>query len=171
MKPELTQARLKELLRYDPETGHFTWIKSTSNRAPVGNRAGAWGADGYLRISVDCSDYLAHRLAFLYVTGKFPSEDADHINRVPGDNRWANLRPASRAQNAANKGLQTNNTSGFRGVTWHALSGKWTAAVKKNRKKIYLGLFDHIEDAARAAQQCREEVFGIFAGHEKADPR
>lgn len=164
MKPELTQARLKELLHYDPETGHFTWLKTRNARtAPAGARAGATITPGYCQIKVDCRPYLAHRLAFLYMLGSFPAAEVDHINRIRSDNRWVNLRPATSRDNAGNKGLLRNNTSGHRGVSWHKVTGKWQVRGRCDGRGVQLGFFDSLEEAAEVSRKWREESFGEFA--------
>lgn len=162
MKSELTQARLKELLHYDPATGVFTWLVSRG-RSLAGSRAGSFDAEGYRRIGIDGRDYAAHRLAFLYMVGEFPPADVDHANRTPGDNRWGNLRPATRRENVGNVGLRRDNTSGYRGVSRNRRNEKWQAYGALDGLKIHLGYFDSISEAASVAKKWREENFGIFA--------
>lgn len=161
MKPELTRARLKELLHYDPETGHFMRRVTVSN-AVAGSRAGAIGNRGYVRIRIDDKEHLAHRLAFLYMTGEWPPKDVDHINRDRADNRWENLRHATRQENLRNVGLHRSNTSGHRGVTWNKRRGKWQAFGKRGGRYIFLGCFDVLEEAAATARKWREDNFGEF---------
>ena len=159
MAQELTQERLKELLHYDPETGVFTWKVQTSNRVHVGDAAGATEPNGYRRIRVDSGNYRAHRLAWLYVHGKFPEGKLDHHDRDKRNNRISNLRPATDSQNGLNKGLQTNNTSGYVGVSWDKQRQKW-AAFLTLAKKVYLGRFTNILDAI-AARKAAEITFGV----------
>lgn len=161
MKPELTQARLKELLHYDPETGHFMW-RVSRGRSATGSRAGTPNRAGYTQIRIDGGFHRAHRLAFLYITGEIPPM-IDHINRVKDDNRWANLRPATRQENAGNVGLQSNNTSGHRGVAWDKCRGKWMAHGTRDGRMKHLGYFISLEEAAAAARAWREDYFGKFA--------
>ena len=97
----ITQARLKELLRYDPETGVFTW-RATGKGRRLNRQAGTVQATGYLTITIDWRIHLAHRLAFLYVVGDWPPNEIDHIDGDQSNNRWCNLRPATRSQNMAN---------------------------------------------------------------------
>ena len=87
--------------------------------------------------------------------------EVDHKNGDPLDNRRNNLRICNRSLNNANKGKQINNTSGYKGVTWHA--GKWKAQIKINRKNKYLGRFANKEDAAKAYDSAAREAFGEFA--------
>lgn len=89
--------------------------------------------------------------------------ETDHINGDKLDNRKANLRSASRSNNAINKPKQANNTSGYKGVYWNKQSKKWLAAIKVNNKQIHIGLFPAIEDAATAYNLAALKYFGEFA--------
>ena len=161
-RPPLTQARLKELLHYDPETGVFTWRVSRGGIA-AGSRAGTPDKEGYDRIKADGRKYGSHRLAFLYMTGSPPPDEVDHINREKGDNRWSNLRLATSRDNRGNEGLRRNNTSGYRGVTWDRQCRKWRAQGGHCGRTIHLGRFDTLEAAAEAARKWREKTFKEFA--------
>lgn len=134
----LTQARLKELFDYSPETGVFT-RKSAVSQCKAGDSAGSLDPIGYLRISVDGNPFWAHRLAWLYVTGSFPLGLIDHINRVKTDNRILNLRDVTQRENVANSGLSRKNTSGHKGVSWHKALGRWMVKAKKDGKNHYIG--------------------------------
>lgn len=106
----LTAERLRELLNYDPSTGHFFWVRPQSNRAKAGARAGhGCKTHGYWIVGVDGSSYRAHRLAWLFVHGKWPEYEVDHLNAVRDDNRIANLRDVPAAINAQNKRRATQN--------------------------------------------------------------
>jgi len=89
------------LLTYDPYTGLFTWLVDAYSNKVKGKIAGSI-KEGYINISIDRKLYRAHRLAWLYVNGVFPSE-IDHINRVKSDNRICNLREVSRSENCQNR--------------------------------------------------------------------
>jgi len=89
--------------------------------------------------------------------------ETDHINRNGIDNRKCNLRIVTRQQNGCNRALQPNNTSGYRGVTWHKDRKKWMAQIKAKRKHYYLGLFNNKKDAARAYNSAAIRHFGKFA--------
>lgn len=117
----LTQDRLKELIYYDPETGVFTRLVRTTNRVHVGDVAGTID-QGYRRIRLLGICYSAHRLAFLYMIGRFPTDKADHINGIRSDNRWANLREATHSINAQNQRRpQKRNKLGLLGVHRHGI--------------------------------------------------
>lgn len=118
--------------------------------------------NGYLTITIDKRAYLAHRLAWLYMTGEWPSDYIDHIDGVPAHNAWDNLREATQTQQNANTRLRKNNTSGYRGVKWHKGCQKWNANIQVNGKSRYLGLFDSKEDAYAAYAVAAKAAFGDY---------
>lgn len=147
----ITQARLKELLDYDPLTGLFTRRVCVRYRPfKIGDVAGTVNKLGYVIIQIDGRLYKAHRLAWLYTTGEFPKECIDHINRCAGDNRWENLREATHAQNMQNKRMRKDNVSGYVGVSWKSESKKWYAQIDVDGRCIFLGYFADPEAAYRA---------------------
>ena len=158
----ISQADLKTILHYDPETGLFTRLHKNGRRWRIGDVAGC-KARGYIVIRTSATElYRAHRLAWLYVQGMCP-KFIDHINGVKDDNRIANLRPTNKAGNAYNSPTPANNTSGFKGVSFHAQSGKWAAKTQFRGRYIHLGLFDVKEDAAAAYRQFILANHGEFA--------
>jgi hypothetical protein len=162
LKQNLTAERLRELLHYDPGTGEFTWLVSTSNRVRAGETAGT--TDGrYRQIKIDGRIYRSHQLAWLYVTGKWSSGHLDHINGDPSDNRLTNLRPATSSQNGANSRKGVNNKSGFKGVSWHAQNQRWRARIMVGRRQIFLGLFADPAAAHTAYITAAKEYFGEYA--------
>lgn len=150
----ITQDRLKELLAYDQATGEFRWAFGRP-KASKGALAGARNDRGYVVVKLDGRTYRAHRLAWLYVNGTWPTE-IDHINRCRSDNRLENLREATRQQNCENRGIMANNTSGVNGVHWNKAKRKWTAYVRSNRRKTHLGTFSCIEDASAAIEAAKQ---------------
>ncbi len=163
--PELTVDRLRELLFYDPDTGTFTCLKPLrtgrgSRTDLIGKTVGTRRPDGYRVICIRPKHYYAHRLAFFYMTGRWPVE-IDHINRDPSDNRWLNLREVSSAGNKHNQGLMRRNKSGFRGVH-QSCRGRWVAQIRLNGKHIHLGTFNSAKAAAeiyeRAARTRSEAI-------------
>ena len=137
----LTQERLKELLNYDASTGVFT-RKVSTNGAKAGDIAGRKTKGRYVEIRVDGGRYLAHRLAWLYMYGEFPSDDIDHINHIKTDNSLANLRVASKAENQKNRSLSIRNKTGVSGVCPH--NSGWYVRVGKSD---YLGLYKDFFEA------------------------
>ena len=158
----LTVDRLKAVLNYDPERGLFTWRHSRIGRGcRAGATAGRPNERGYLRLGIDGVRYKAHQLAWLYMTGEWPELQIDHRNNDKSDNRWSNLRLATGSQNQANRGLQRNNTSGFKGVS--ARRGKFAAYIKRDGKKHTLGSFDTAEEAHAAYVAAAPLFHGEFA--------
>lgn len=163
----ITQERLKELLHYDPSTGVFTWLVSRGG-VSAGSVAGCVNGKGYIQVKLDRTIYEAHRLAFIYVTGEFPPEQADHINQAKLDNRWVNLRPVTHTENQRNSTKCSNNTSGFTGVSWFKRTGQWRASAGVDGKWKHLGLFDCFLDAVAARIRFnRENGFHRNHGAEK----
>lgn len=163
---DLTQQRLKELVSYNPATGEFVWIGMESKKACVliGKRAGTFHKkSGYWKICIDRRIYKAARLAWLYMTGEWPSGDIDHEDTNRSNDTWSNLRDATNAQNHWNTKKRTTNTSGFKGVTWDSARGKWQARITVNYKMIHLGRFATAEEAAAAYWSAATKNFGEFA--------
>lgn len=151
----LTQDRLKELLSYDPKTGIFRWRVYRSQGARAGDIAGGYIGKGYLGICVDNKAYRAHRLAFLYVYGRFPAHTIDHINQVKDDNRIDNLRDVTNGENQMNAKKYRNNTSGITGVYWCKRRERWKARIGVKGTLIHLGSFLDIEDAKKVRSQAK----------------
>lgn len=103
--------------------------------------------------------FYLHRL----IMNPRPDEYIDHINGDGLDNRKCNLRICTNSQNNANKGKQKNNKSGYKGVSWDKTRNKWKADIMVNKKTIYLGRFNVINDAARAYNNAAVKYFGEFA--------
>ena len=143
----LTQTRLRELFDYSPDTGILVRRKS-QGRAKAEIAVGCL-SQGYYRVRVDDKLYLLHRLIWLYVHGELP-EFIDHINRIPTDNRIANLRPVTKKQNQENREKQRNNKSGFKGVNWDTNRKKWFACIQHHGKTIALGRYDDLSLADKA---------------------
>ena len=154
----LTQARLRELLYYDPDTGIFTG-KTKRGRFRAGTAMCTLGVNGRIQLHIDHKKHFAHRLAWLYVEGVWPSHEIDHINGVPTDNRISNLREATTKQNGENRGKQSNNTSGYKGVTWSNKSQKWQAQICHNGIRKYLGVFVDPKAAHEAYLAVAGELF------------
>lgn len=158
----ITAERLRELLHYDLTTGIFTWRKTTSNRVKAGAVAGVIQKRGYIFIGLDGERHLAHRLAWLHVTGSWPESDVDHADRVRTNNAWSNLRLATNAENQHNSGRRRNNTSGIPGVNWDARRSCWVAKICRDRKQHYLGSFDSLQAAADAYARAKRALHPFF---------
>ena len=146
---------LKTHLRYDPDTGLFTWLQPTSNRVKVGAQAGKLRKDGYVSIGLNGQQILAHRLAWLYTHGNWPAKEIDHINRNRQDNRIDNLRDVTRSENALNIGPHADGSSGFRGVSWDKIRKGWRVQLRINGKQTYVGVFKNIDEAISAYEKVK----------------
>jgi len=154
----LDQQTLMLQVHYDPETGEFTWNIGGRKKVAYA-RAGSLDGKGYWRIMIDGVDYRAHRLAWLYMTGRWPVQEVDHKNRNRTDNRWANLREATAGEQRQNQGLRSDATSGFRGVTYLPAKNKWLARIAMNRRRKHLGLHDTVVDAVAARITAERVLF------------
>ena len=160
---KVTQEEIKRKLRYEPTTGIFYWV-CNSGPAKAGDVAGCLDKrTGYVRIQLDGKNYLAHRLAWFYMLGRWPKEQIDHIDSVRSNNRFSNLREASHAQNQWNKALQKNNSSGHKGVCWNKGLNKWQAGIRVSNKYLLIGCFETAEAAAKAYSSAARQHFGEFA--------
>lgn len=155
----LTQQQLKELLDYNPNTGDFVNKIFRGLRAMPNEMAGNVSSGGYIDITIYKRKYKAHRLAWLYVNGVWPTNNIDHINRIKTDNRICNLRDVTQDQNGQNKTIHKNNTSGHIGVVWHKRSNRWRARICLKGKDIYLGSFDEIQSAINARKQAEQQYY------------
>jgi hypothetical protein len=160
MKPELSQAQLKELFEYR-EDGNLYW-KQTKRGINLSKPAGTMRKNGYVQISVNRKIYLAHRLVFLMYHGYLPKE-VDHIDGNEANNAIENLRLATPSQNMRNRGKQSNNKSGFKGVSWDKRKAKWRATIRINTVAKHLGYFDCPKEAHEAYCQAAAKYHGEFA--------
>jgi len=148
----LTRELVRKHFNYNMNTGVFTWRKKTSsvcNNITIGEEAGCKSGDGYKNIGFMGGLYLTHRLAFYYVLGCCP-EFIDHINHDKADNRWINLRPATKTSNGRNLGMRKTNKSGFTGISWHKQRQKWVVQISANGTRKHVGLFKDIPSATAA---------------------
>ena len=147
----VTQQYLKYVLSYDQYSGEFRWQGKVSDksRATIGGIAGCCNTNGYRQIGILGRKYLASRLAFLYMTGKWPSDLVDHIDRNQRNNAWANLREATRTENNRNIATRKIKTSPFRGVSKRG--DKWLVVIRVGGKPKYIGQYTCELEAGRIA--------------------
>ena len=161
---------VSELLEYDLQTGLFLWKKSQSNHVKAGTVAG-YARSGsraknkkYIIIGIKGKQYKAHRIAWLMATGCDPGDAlVDHIDGNGTNNKFSNLRLATQLENGRNKQIYSNNSSGYKGVSYHKQMRKWRADIRVEQKLIYLGLFTTPELAHMAYCKAAAELHGEFA--------
>jgi len=163
-KKILTQDRLKEILKYYPESGNFIRILSCAPNAQAGQLAGYTDARGYRVVGIDGSSYKLHRIAFLYMNGEMPPSGVDHIDGDKENNSWSNLRLATQQENSRNKKIYKRNTSGVNGVSWCKRSEKWVASIRVSGKTKHIGYYSSLDDAA-AQRGLAEKKYGFHPNH------
>jgi hypothetical protein len=146
---QITAEQFQKAVSYCPLTGVFTW-KIKKGKAKPGFVAGYVCPKGYVKIEIYGSPVLAHRLAWFLYYGQWPKSQIDHINGIKCDNRITNLRDVTQSQNQCNVGTRKDNTSGFRGVTFHKHRRKWVVEGRRFGKRACVGYYDSIEDAKAA---------------------
>jgi hypothetical protein len=160
----ITQQHLQKVLDYDPDTGIWKW-KQAPRHSPqlVNQAAGTLTNQGTRRIQINGRSYYAHQLAFLYVLGKWPKGEIDHINHVPDDNRWLNLRESNSHENSCNRRKPKSNTSGYKNVSWHKRKQKFESKIQVTEKTVHLGVFKSLELAVWVADEAAIRYHGDCA--------
>jgi hypothetical protein len=159
----ITAECLRELLHYAPVTGIWTRRVRTTNSVKVGDVVGCIHRFGDRIINISGHRFRASRLAWFYMKSEWPKGDVDHINGDRADDRWQNLREASRAQNSMNVRMRVDNISGFKGVRWLRGRCKWPARIKLDGRERNVGYFDTAERAFIEYIFAAWRNFGDFA--------
>lgn len=163
--PTCTNAELRAWLDYDPRIGIF--FATRSRKQVKAGQAVGWTDDkGYIRFFLNKELHLAHRTAWFWVHGVWPSSEIDHDNGLRSDNRIDNLREATSEQNGFSKNT-CRSASGFKGVTLYK-KRKWQAQIGVNRKNVHIGYFKAPELAAAAYDSEAIRYFGEFAKTNKS---
>ncbi|WP_461307649.1 HNH endonuclease [Albidovulum sp.] len=179
---QIAPSLVRDLLHYDPDTGQLTWkprkprhfkhcerdpdwvckIWNTkySGRSAFGRRRHGYVAGHILGVNV-----YAHRVAYVIMTGAWPSGQIDHINGQRDDNRWQNLRLVDPQENSRNTAISRCNSSGVVGVSWNREKRRWWAYINEgNRQRRLLGAFRSKADAV-AARKAAEKRYGYHENH------
>lgn len=152
-----------DLYHYDPLTGYFTYKVRTANRVRVGDRAETPTSDGYWCIRFQGKQIRAGRLAFFYMTGRWPDPEVDHIDGNPMNDAWLNLREATSSQQKMNTKRRSDNASGVKVVSWNKITKRWRADIMLHGKHKFLGHFYSIAEAKAAYNVAKNDLFGEFA--------
>lgn len=115
--------------------------------------------NGYFRGKIFGTNVLAHRVAWCYHHGQWPTGEIDHINGVRDDNRISNLRDVAGGKNAKNRRISPDHMSGKMGVRWDKFSRRWISSITNDGKKIYLGSFKLFDDAVRVREEAEKKYF------------
>ena len=166
---------LRQLLRYEPDTGKLYWKErplSMFSSSRIGN---AWNAkhvgkealivdnNGYRKGRIFGVEFMAHRVAWAVHCGAWPDGHIDHINGDCGDNRIDNIRDSTRSQNSSNRGYQSNNSSGYKGVHWCKRAQAWVSKIMVEGRAVYLGKYCDPKDAHAAYCEAANKYHGEFA--------
>lgn len=165
---EETKHAFRAAISYDRCTGLFTWMHREGctdkwNGRFAGKKAGTTGNGGYLAIRFNYQIYYLHRVAWMIVSGNWPECEIDHINGNKADNRFCNLREATRAQNARNKGVTIASKTGHTGVCFRKTKGKWDANITVMNRQVHLGRFNTMESAVRARKEAELYYYEEFS--------
>lgn len=147
---DLDYDRVRALFDYDTINGGLIWKKD-------GKVAGSIEHHGYIRIGVNGKTYRAHHLVWLWHNGVFPDTIVDHINQNKSDNRIENLRLSDPTLNNLNRSTGSNNTSGYKGVTYVKRINKYQATITVKGKHYRLGQYKTFEEAKYARISAEEE--------------
>lgn len=155
----LDQQRLKELLRYEPDTGRFFWLRGPGFRRDLDGAEAGCSSGDRIQIMIDGKNYRPHRLAWLYMTGALPEGDLeiDHRDGDQHNNRWTNLRKVTRQVNQQNlRKAHRDSATGLLGVTKR--DGRFMAVIYADRKRHFLGTFASPEAAHAAYVQAKRQL-------------
>jgi len=147
----LTLERLKSLFHYDPETGALTRLVSMGNAA-AGAQVTSTNGDGYRIVAIDRKRYKVSRVAWLYMTGEWPSSQIDHKDRNRLNDSWSNLRHATHSQNMANRPFPRA----------RFVDGKWDVRIQKDGTRHYIGRFSSLAEAREAFRSASQRHHGEF---------
>jgi hypothetical protein len=157
----ITKEQLHTMFEYKDGT---LYRKISFGRTKAGDKVGFVNDKGYLSVNINSKNLLVHRLIWMMHFDEMPSL-LDHIDGNRQNNKIDNLRIANRFQNAHNKNMNKNNTSGVKGVCWHKHTKKWNAQIWHNKKHYHLGLYESLQKAKEVVMNARNMFHGEFANH------
>ena len=156
----INHTALTDALYYNEQFGIFVWRKGRQG-IKAGSIAGSINGRGYVGVTIDRINYLAHRLAWFYVNGEWPKLSIDHINHTKTDNRLSNLRDVGQSENSRN---MSGSNGRVMGVHWAKDKGSWEARIRDGGKNHFLGRFKNKDDAIKA-RKAAEVQYGYHINH------
>lgn len=177
-KADITPEMLRQLLRYEPETGMLYWKPRPLNMFPnermgriwntrfAGKEAGAMMTTGYSLIRLWMKPFLAHRIIWMLEYGAWPTGEIDHIDGVRNNNALVNLRDVSHHENTKNLRPRSGTTSGVNGVRFDEKSKRWNSYICLDGKSKFLGSFPNLEEAADVRAKANKK-YGFHENHGK----
>lgn len=156
---------LIELLEYEPSSGSIKWKEISSNRRRGEYVKTQKTHNGYLTFSFKGRTIYLHKAAWLLHYGEWPPLQVDHINMVKTDNRIPNLRACSNSENNCNRTVQSNSTTGIKGVSWNKQTQRWNAKIRKDGKTLYSRFFRSLSEAETQVRIHRDIFHGEFSRH------
>ena len=165
MTTKPSPSELLDIFEYSPDTGELRWKMKVSRKVIVGSVAGhsCLSEKGRVSIGLYGRNYRAHAIIWAMMTGDWPHNQIDHKDEDPSNNKWNNLREATKSQNMSNISRIRSNTSGYKGVSFHKQRQKWRAHIHINGKSFHLGLFLSAEQAHEAYKSAALSHFGEYA--------
>jgi hypothetical protein len=175
------QDYLATILRYEPSTGKLFWRRRTLEMFAASEHKTAemacrfWNSkyadkealtalcNGHKRGIIDGQMVYSHRVIWKWMTGEEPPE-IDHVDRVPTNNRWTNLRAATRGLNSRNMPRRSDNISGVVGVHFDKRRKYWIAQISVRGRETHLGVYPTKEPAA-AARKAAEDIYDFHPNH------
>jgi len=159
----MQRRELEKHVSYDPETGTFRWLRLDSKR--IGKQAGYIDKKGYRRIEICNRAFMAHRLAWFYMTSQWPKYSIDHINGDKDDNRFCNLREATNAENKRNGPPRIDSRSQLKGIYRDNRTGRWVVKLQLagDNRQSYCGTFTELADAIVCSNSHIASGHGSFA--------
>ena len=168
--------RIASFVTYNPDTGVIRWSEPEASMFSSDHAHKVFSAQrsgklafntsrgrGYLCGQFDGIILQAHRVAWCVYHGEWPEYHLDHINRDRSDNRIANLRVCDYHENNQNRGMLSNNRSGYKGVSWNRRTGSWRVSIRFNGERITMEGFSCPLKAAEAYDALALDLHGEFA--------